>query len=104
MFENQFFQSFCAVAASAVLVGGTLILLTSTAPWSPPRSTASLRRPTPRDFAPEEASIDVQFPGASLASDQADTTPAAEPNEADRTYTASTGEQPDKEPKPTGRA
>jgi periplasmic protein TonB len=36
MSENRFLQSFCAVAASSVLVCGTLLLLTSTAPWTPP--------------------------------------------------------------------
>ena len=96
MFENRFFQSFCAVAASAVLVGGTLILLTSTAPWSPRIESEPSTLDAAR-FSPEEAFIDVQFPEASLASDQADTTPAAEPNEADLTYTASTDKQPDEE-------
>lgn len=99
MFENRFLQSFCAVAASAVLVGGTLILLTSTAPWSPPQHIDS--EPSTPDAArlstPEDDAIDAQFPRASLASDQADTTPAAEPDDADRTYTASTGKQPDEE-------
>jgi protein TonB len=99
VFENRFLQSFCAVAASAVLVGGTLILLTSTAPWSPPQQIDS--EPSTPDSArlspQQDDAIDAQFPGASLASDQADTTPAAEPNEADRTYTASTDKQPDEE-------
>lgn len=99
MFENRFLQSFCAVAASAVLVGGTLLLLTSTAPWSPPQQIDS-EPSTPdsaRPLAQADASLDGQFPGASLASDQADPTPVAEPNEADRTYTASTDKQPDEE-------
>jgi protein TonB len=99
VFENRFLQSFCAVAASAVLVGGTLLLLTSTAPWSPPQQIDS-EPSTPdaaRLSAPEDDAIDAQFPGASLASDQADTTSAPELDEADRTYTASTSKQPDKE-------
>ena len=99
MFENRFLQSFCTVAASAVLVGGTLILLTSTAPWSPRIESEPSTLDAAR-FSPEEAFIDVQFPEASLASDQADTTPAAEPDDADRTYTASTGKQPDEERSP----
>ena len=102
MFENRFLQSFCAVAASAVLVGGTLILLTSTAPWSPRQQIGS--EPSTPDAARlptwEDDAIDAQSPGASLASDQADTTPAAEPDDTDRTYTASTGKQPDEERSP----
>lgn len=102
MFENRFLQSFCAVAASAVLVGGTLILLTSTAHWSPRQQIVS--EPSTPDAArlqtPEDDGIDAQFPGASLASDQADATPAADPDETDRTYTASTGKQPDEERSP----
>ena len=96
---NRFLQSFCSVAASAVLVGGTLILLTSTSPWparqvtEPEPSTPDAARLWPR----QDDAIDAQFPGASLASDQADTIPAAEPNESDRTYTASTDKQPDEE-------
>ncbi len=96
---NRFLQSFCAVAASSVLVGGTLILLTSTAPWSPRQQID--REPSTPDSArlspQQDDAIDAQIPGASLASDQADTIPAAEPNEADRTYTASTDKQPDEE-------
>ena len=99
---NRFLQSFCSVAASAVLVGGTLILLTSTAPWSPPQQIGS--EPSTPDAArvstPEDDAIDAHVPGAPLASDQADTTPAAEPDDADRTYTASTGKQPDEERSP----
>ena len=102
MLENRFLQSFCTVAASAVLVGGTLILLTSTAPWSPPQQIGS--EPSTPDAArvstPEDDAIDAHVPGAPLASDQADTAPAAEPDDADRTYTASTGKQPDEERSP----
>ena len=102
MLENRFLQSFCTVAASAVLVGGTLILLTSTAPWSPPQQIGS--EPSTPDAArvstPEDDAIAAHAPGAPLASDQADTTPAAEPDDADRTYTASTGKQPDEERSP----
>jgi len=101
--ENRFLQSFYAVAASVVLVCGTLILLTSTAPWGPALRIDS-EPSTPDSASPstqEEASIDGQPPGESLASDQADTTPAPEPDESDRTYTASTGGQPDTEaPRP----
>ncbi|OFW72483.1 MAG: hypothetical protein A2W02_04335 [Alphaproteobacteria bacterium RBG_16_64_48] len=84
------------------MVGGTLILLTSTAPWSPPQQIGS--EPSTPDAArvstPEDDAIDAHVPGAPLASDQADTTPAAEPDDADRTYTASTGKQPDEERSP----
>ena len=35
MTENRFFRSLLTITASSVLVGGSLILLTSTAPWTP---------------------------------------------------------------------
>ncbi len=93
--ENRFLQSFFAVAASAVLVGGTLILLTSTSPWTPPQQTEN--EPSTPDSArlsPPAEAIDLQFPRAPHDSDQGRTGPAAEPQVADRTYTASTGEEP----------
>ncbi len=95
--ENPILQSFFAVAASVVLVGGTLILLTSTSPWTPPPQTEN-EPSTPdsaRLSAEGGAALDLQFPRAPLASEQSRTGPAAEADETDRTYTASTGEQPD---------
>jgi len=73
--ENRFLQSFFAVSASAVLVSGTLLLLTSTAPWNPPQradgdpSTPDVSGPVPD----ATASIDIALPQAPLASDQGDT-------------------------------
>ena len=96
MLENRFLQSFCAVAASAVLVCGTLLLLTSTAPWSPSPQIVS-EASTPDSVRQGEASLGLQVPGASHASDQADTIAMAEPDEANRTFTASTGKEPDEE-------
>ncbi|MEX1059745.1 MAG: hypothetical protein WED13_01860, partial [Methyloceanibacter sp.] len=64
MLENRFLQSFCTVAVSAVLVGGTLLLLTSAAPWSPPQQIDS-EPSTPDSARPsmqEETSIDGQLP------------------------------------------
>lgn len=82
-----------------MLVCGTLLLLTSTAPWSPRQQIES--EPSTPDSArlstPEDNAIEAEFPGAPLASDQADTTATPEPDEADRTYTASTDRQPDEE-------
>lgn len=49
--ENRFLQSFCAVAASSVLVCGTLLLLTSTAPWTPPELGESSTPDAARDLA-----------------------------------------------------
>lgn len=97
MSENRFLQSFFAVAASSVLVGGSLILLTSTASWTPLQQAES--EPSTPDSArlsPEaEAQIDVQYPPAPLASAQDQSGPEAEVEQADRTDTASAGEQPE---------
>jgi protein TonB len=49
--ENRFLQTFCAVAASSVLVCGTLLLLTSTAPWTPPDLGEPSTPDASRDFA-----------------------------------------------------
>ena len=49
--ENRFLQSFCAVAASSVLVCGTLLLLTSTAPWTPPEIGEPSTPDAARDMA-----------------------------------------------------
>jgi protein TonB len=75
--ENRFLQSLFTVSASSVLVCGSLLLLTSTAPWTrlPPESEPS----TPDAVRLSEA--------APSASDQADT--SSETN-ADGTHTAST--------------
>lgn len=82
MSENRFLQSFCTVTASAVLVCGTLVLLTSTAPWSPlPQPDSEPSTPDSARVSMEAtASIDAQAPEAPLASDQADASEAAEPD------------------------
>lgn len=96
--ENRFLQTFCAVTASALLVFGTLILLTSTAPWTP--------RP---EIAVEPSTTDspsVSARGALLsgedaapertASGQAEIIPSSpQLEEPDRTFTASTAKEPD---------
>ena len=75
MSENRFIQSFFAVSASAVLVSGTLLLLSSTAPWNPPQlADGDPSTPDSASLSPEAtASIDIEVPRAPLASDQADT-------------------------------
>ena len=75
MSENRFLQSFFAVSASAVLVSGTLLLLSSTAPWNPPQlADGDPSTPDSASLSPEAtASIDIEVPRAPLASDQADT-------------------------------
>ena len=75
MSENRFLQSFFAVSASAVLVSGTLLLLSSTAPWNPPQlADGDPSTPDATRLSPEAtASIDIEVPQAPLASDQADT-------------------------------
>jgi len=85
--ENRFLQSFFTVTASAVLVCGTLILLTSTAPWSPlPQPDSEPSTPDSTRVSMEAtSSIVAQVPDAPLASDQADTTQSTEPEAADPT-------------------
>ena len=84
MSENQFLQSFFAVSASAVLVSGTLLLLSSTAPWNPPQlADGDPSTPDSASLSPEAtASIDIEVPQAPLASDQADTAEFTEPDMA----------------------
>jgi protein TonB len=90
--ENRFLQSFCAVAASSVLVSGTLFLLTTAAPWTPPPMAGSQRQP-------EGISVAIKAIGAGqgdhspLASDQAELGPQTDT--ADRTLTGSTEKEPD---------
>ena len=81
MSENRFLQSFFAVSASAVLVSGTLLLLSSTAPWNPPQlGDGEPSTPDAARLAPEAtASIDIEVPQAPLASDQADTARSPSP-------------------------
>jgi protein TonB len=82
--ENRFLQSFFAVSASAVLVSGTLLLLTSTAPWNPPqRAERDPSTPDASGTGPDAtASIDIALPQAPLASDQGDTGDSIEPQMA----------------------
>jgi protein TonB len=82
--ENRFLQSFFAVSASAVLVSGTLLLLSSTAPWNPPQlADGDPSTPDATSRLPETtAAIDIALPRASLASDQADFTDSTEPDMA----------------------
>ena len=84
MSENRFLQSFFAVSASAVLVSGTLLLLTSTAPWNPPQlADGDPSTPDASGLAPDAtASIDIALPQAPLASDQGDTADSIEPEMA----------------------
>lgn len=84
--ENRFLQSFCAVAASSVLVSGTLFLLTSTAPWTPPEIVLEPATPDAARYASQAAD-------AVLASDQAELGPGLD--DADRTTTAATDKAPD---------
>jgi protein TonB len=91
MAENRFFQSLFTVAASSVLVGGSLILLTSTAPWTRPPQVES--EPSTPDSAPLVAEPSIEFPRAAIDPDQA-RAGASDDAEVDRTITASTGDEP----------
>jgi len=91
MTENRFFRSLLTVTASSVLVGGSLILLTSTAPWIPaPQAEGEPSTPDSPQFA---AGPSIEFPRPSTELDQARTSFPDEA-EADPTTTASTGDEP----------
>ena len=92
MTENRFFRSLCTLTASSVLVGGSLLLLTSTAHWTPPPEAGD--DPSTPDTMPiaEEPSIEFQRPSTEI--DQARTNGPDE-TEADPTVTASTADEPD---------
>jgi protein TonB len=85
MIENRFLRSLCTLTASAVLVGGGLILLTSTAPWTP-RQEVEIEL---SNSAPLVAQPSIEFPRVAMDADQVRTNVPAE-TEADPTVTAST--------------
>jgi periplasmic protein TonB len=87
MIENRFFRSLCTLTASAVLVGGSLILLTSTAPWTP-RPQVEIELSTP-DSAPLVAQPSIEYPRTAMDADQVRTNVPDE-TEADPAITAST--------------
>jgi protein TonB len=87
MTENRFFRSLCTLIASAVLVGGSLILLTSTAPWTP-RPQVEIELSTP-DSSPLVAQPSIEFPRVAMDADQVRTNVPDEV-EADPNITAST--------------
>jgi protein TonB len=93
MTENRFFRSLLTITASSVLVGGSLILLTSTAPWTPaPQAESEPSTPDSPQFA---AGPSIEFPRPSTELDQARTSfPDEAEAEADPTTTASTGDEP----------
>ena len=91
MTENRFFRSLFTVTASSVLVGGSLILLTSTAPWTPPPSAES--EPSTPDSPQLAAEPAIEFPRPAIETDQA-RTGFSDDVEVDRTTTASTGDEP----------
>jgi periplasmic protein TonB len=89
--EHRFLQSFCAVAASSVLVCGTLLLLASTAPWTPPQTDAEPSTPdAARVYAKAKSALENG--SAESASDQ--TEPRFVP-QADEVQTAAVGQQLD---------
>jgi protein TonB len=91
MTENQFFRSLFTLTASSVLVGGSLILLTSTAPWTPAPQTES--EPSTPDSPQLAAEPSIEFPRPAIDADQARTGFSVDV-EVDRTATASTGDEP----------
>lgn len=90
MTENRFFRSLLTVTASSVLVGGSLILLTSTAPWTP---APQQNEPSTPDSSQVTVGPSIEFARPSTELDQARTSLPDEA-EADPTATASTGDEP----------
>jgi protein TonB len=87
--ENRFLQSFCAVAASSVLVCGTLLLLSSTAPWTPPQIGSEPSTPDAAQIlARTESRVDRKAEQDALAPVQPDREFEPEADHADRTDTA----------------
>ncbi|HUV32442.1 MAG TPA: TonB family protein [Devosiaceae bacterium] len=92
MTENRFFRSLFTLTASSVLVGGGLLLLTSTAHFAPvPEAESDPSTPDTMPLA-EEPSIEFERPSAEI--DQARTNVPDE-TEADPAITASVGDEPD---------
>jgi periplasmic protein TonB len=91
MTEHRFLQSFLTVGASVVLVGSSLLVLTSTAPFPPPQAERETSTSDSARLA-TEPSTTIEFPRANVETDQAG---LADDVAADRTYTASTDKEPD---------
>ncbi len=100
MTENRFFRSLLTITASSVLVGGSLILLTSTAPWTPaPQAESEPSTPDSSQFASGPA---IEFQRPAVEADQA-RTGFSDDMAVDHTATASTGDKPSPtEPEATG--
>jgi protein TonB len=92
MTENRFFRSLFTLSASSVLVGGSLLLLTSTAHWAP--APEAERDPSTPDSMPLAAEPSIEFERPSTEIDQARTNVPDE-TEADPAVTASVDDEPD---------
>ena len=92
MTENRFFRSLFTLSASSVLVGGSLLLLTSTAHWAPAPEAQS--DPSTPDTMPLAAEPSIEFERPSAEIDQARTNVPDE-TEADPAVTASVDAEPD---------
>jgi protein TonB len=82
MAEHRFFQTFMTVGASMMLVGGSLVLLTSTAPFtSPPEATEPS---TPDSARVSVATLDLNRPSPPVEPtvDRGDTVAPSEPEAA----------------------
>ena len=94
MAEHRFFQTFMTVGASMMLVGGSLVLLTSTAPFtSPPEATEPS---TPDSARVSVATLDLSRPSPPVEPtvDPGDTVTAASEPEAAVTDEAAVTELP----------
>ncbi len=92
MTENRFFRSLFTLSASSVLVGGSLLLLTSTAHWAPAPEAES--DPSTPDTMPLATAPAIEFERPSTEIDQARTNVPDE-TEADPAITASVDAEPD---------
>ncbi len=77
--ESRFLRSFLTVVASLVLVCGSLVLLTSTAPWTPRQEAADGAPTAPRSArGASESETQAERAIAPSESESGDETPSAE--------------------------
>jgi periplasmic protein TonB len=93
MSENRFLETFYAVAASAVLVCGTMLFLVATSDWGHPTSDIEASVPTRVDAAQLSTRSEAE-PIARLPIDPPSTAPSLASDQADVDFTASTADLP----------
>ena len=87
--ESRFLPSFFAVAASLVMVCGGIVLLTSTAPWTPRATTEPSLADSEFYVAEAEAPTKIEVPRSTSEPDEAPTAATdPEANSGEKTQVA----------------